>query len=145
MVFPVVMFGCESWTIKKVKHPKNWCFQMVVLEKSLDSKEIKPVNPKGNQPWIFIRRTNAEAEAPILWPLDAKSWLIGKDLILGKIEGKMRREQQKMRWIGNITDSMAMNLSKLRRWWRPEEPGMLQSVGLQSQTWLSDSTTTKKP
>ena len=145
MVFPVVMFGCESWTRKKVKHPKNWCFQILVLEKSLDSKEIKPVNPKGNQPWIFIRRTNAEAEAPILWPLDAKSWLVGKDLMLGKIEGKMRREQQKMRWIGSITDLMAMNLSKLRRWWRPEEPGMLQSVGLPSQTRLSDSTTTKNP
>ena len=64
--------------------------------------------------------------------------------MLGKIEGKMRREQQKMRWIGSITDLMAMNLSKLRRWWRPEEPGMLQSVGLPSQTRLSDSTTTTK-
>ena len=93
---------------------------------------------------MFTRRTNAEAEAPILWPLDAKSWLVGKDLMLGKIEGKMRREQQKMRWIGSITDLMAMNLSKLRRWWRPEEPGMLQSVGLPSQTRLSDSTTTTK-
>ena len=62
---------------------KNWCFQIVVLEKTLesrlDSKDIKPVNPKGNQPWIFIERTDAEVEAPILWPPDAKNWLNGKD------------------------------------------------------------------
>ena len=67
----------EGWV------PKNWCFWTVVLEKTLesplDSKEIKPVNPRGNQPWIFIGRTDAEAEAPVLWSPDAKSWLIGKD------------------------------------------------------------------
>ena len=74
----------ESWV------PNNWCFWTVVLEKildsPLDSKEIKPVNPKGNQPWILIGRTNAEAEAEalILWPPDAKSWLIGKDPDAGK-------------------------------------------------------------
>ena len=68
---------------KEVWTPNNWCFQTVVLEKPLenplDSKEIKPVNPKGSQPWMFIGRTDAEAEAPVLWPPDAKSWLIGKD------------------------------------------------------------------
>ena len=67
---------------------KNWCFQIVVLEKTLesplDNKEIKPVNPKGNQPWIFIRRTDVEAETPILWPPDVKNWLIGKDPDAGK-------------------------------------------------------------
>ena len=67
---------------------KNWCFRTVVLEKTLDSpldsKEIKPVNPKGNQPWIFIERTDTEAEAPILWPPDTKSWLTGKDPDAGK-------------------------------------------------------------
>ena len=71
MVFPVVMYRCESWTRKKVELLKNWCFWTVVLEKTLesplDSKEIKPVNPKGNQPWLFIRRTDAEAEAPVLF------------------------------------------------------------------------------
>ena len=81
MVFPVVMYGCEldhkeGWVLK------NWCFQTVVLEKTpespLDSKEIKPVNPKGNQPWILIGRTDTEAEASVLLPVDAKSWLIGK-------------------------------------------------------------------
>ena len=81
MVFPVVWMWeldyKESWS------PKNWSFLTVVLEKtlenSLDCKEIKPVNPKGNQSWIFTARTDAEAETPILWPPDAKNWLTGKD------------------------------------------------------------------
>ena len=83
MVLPVVMYGCESWAIKKAEHRRIWCFWTVVLEKTLESpmdgKEIQPVNPKGNQSWIFIGRTDAEAEAPILWLPDAKNRLIGKD------------------------------------------------------------------
>ena len=83
MVFPVVMYGCESWIIKKSKHQRTdafelWCWRRL-FEHPLDSKEIQPVNPKGNQSWIFIGRTDAEAEAPILWPPDAKNRLIGKD------------------------------------------------------------------
>ena len=74
--------------MKKAEWPKNWCFRTMVLEKTLetplDCKEIKPVNPKGNQSWIFIGRTNAEAEAPILWPPDVKNWLLGKDPDAGK-------------------------------------------------------------
>ena len=82
MVFPVVMYGCESWTIKKaecwrIDAFKLWCWRR--LKSHLDSKEIKQANPKGNQPWIFIGRTNAEAETPILWPPDAKSRLTRKD------------------------------------------------------------------
>ena len=99
----------EGWV------PKNWCFWTVVLEKTLESplesKEVKLVNPKGNQSWIFIRRTNAEAEAPNLWPPDAKSWLIGKDTDARK---DWRQEEK---WITEdemVTDSMDMNLSKLR-------------------------------
>ena len=88
MVFLVVMYGCESWTIKESWAQKNWCFLTVVLEKTLecplDCKEIQPVNPKGNQSWIFTGRTDAETETPILWPPDAKNWLIGKTLMLGK-------------------------------------------------------------
>ena len=88
MVFPVVMYGCGSWTIKKAECWKNWCFWTVVLEKTpespLDCKEIKPVHPKGNQSWIFIGRTDAEAETPVLWPPDAKNWLIWKDPDVGK-------------------------------------------------------------
>ena len=102
----------ESWT------PKNWRFQIVVLEKTfdhpLDCKEIIPVNPKGNQPWIFIVRTDAKAEAPVLWPPDTKSQLIGKTLMPRKIEDKKRRGQQWMRWLDSITDSMVMNVSKIQ-------------------------------
>ena len=86
MIFPVVMYGCESWTIKRV--PKNCCFWTMVLEKTLESpldcKVVKPVNPEGNQSWIFIGRTDAEADTPILWPPDVKNWLIGKDPDSGK-------------------------------------------------------------
>ena len=88
MVFPVVMYGCESSTTKKVEQPRIDAFGTVVLEKTLESplgyKEIKPVHPKGNQSWTFIGRTDAEAEAPILWPPDAKNWFIGKDPDAGK-------------------------------------------------------------
>ena len=81
MIFPVVMYGCESSTIKNYKAPKNWCFWTVMLEKTLESpsdcREIKPVNHKGNQSWILIGWT--DAEAPILWPPDVKNWLTGKD------------------------------------------------------------------
>ena len=83
MVFPVVMYGYESWTAKKVEHQRICCFWTVVLEKTpdspLDSKDIKPDKPKGNQSWIFIGRIDDEAEGPILWPPDVKNWLIGKD------------------------------------------------------------------
>ena len=76
MVFPVVIYGCESWTIKKAECQridafKLWCWR--TLESPLDCKEIQPVNPKGNQSWVFIGRTDAEAETPILWPPDAKN------------------------------------------------------------------------
>ena len=86
MVFPVVMYGCESWTIKKAECWRigafEWCWRR--LESPLDSKEIKLVNPKGNQSWIFIGRTDAETETPIFWPSDANNWLIGKDPDAGK-------------------------------------------------------------
>ena len=102
----------ESWVLK------NWCFWTVVLEKTLESpldcKEIQPVPPKGNQSWIFIGRTDVEAESPILWPPDAKSWLIGKDLDAGKDEGRRRKWWQRMRCLDGITDSMDMSSSKLR-------------------------------
>ena len=116
MVFPVVMYGYESWTIKA--ECQNWCFPTVVLEKTLESpldcKKIQPIYPKGNQSWIFIGRTDAEAETPILWPPDAKNRLLDKTLMLGKIEGRRRRGWQRMWWLDGITDSMDVSLSELR-------------------------------
>ena len=106
----------ESWALK------NWCFQTVVLEKTLesplDSNEIQPINPKGNQSWIFIGRTDAEVEAPILWPRDSKNWLIGKDPDAGK-DWKRRKGRHRMRLLDGVIDFnsdgwMDMNLSKLQ-------------------------------
>ena len=96
--------------------PKNWWFRTVVLEKTvespLDSKGIKPVNTKGNQAWIFIGRT--DAEALILWSPDVMSQLTGKDPDAGRIESKKERWWQRMKWLDGIIESMDMNLSKLR-------------------------------
>ena len=100
---------------KKCLALKNWCLQTVALDISpLDSKEIKPVNPKGNQPWILNGRTDAEAEGPTLWPPDAKCWLTGKDPDSGEDWGQEEKGQQRMRWLDGITDSTNMSLSKLR-------------------------------
>ena len=104
MVFPVVMYGCESWTIKKAECRRIdafelWCWRRLLSP--LDCKEIQPVHPKGNQSWIFIGRTDVEAEAPILWPYDAKSWLTGKDPDAGKDwrqEEKGTREDEMAGW-----------------------------------------------
>jgi len=117
MVFPVVTYRCESWTIKIAEHWRIdafelWCWRR--LESPLDCKEIKLVNPKGNLSWIFIGRTDAEAEVPILWLLMWRTNLIEKTLILGKIEGRRRRGGQRTRWLDGITDSVGMNLSKLQ-------------------------------
>ena len=118
MVFPVVMYGCESCTVKTAEHRKNWCFWTVVLAKTLESpldcKEIKPVNPKGNQSWILIGRTEAVAETPILWSPDAKNWLTGKDPDAGKDWRQEEKRTTKDEMVECIPDSMDMSLSKLR-------------------------------
>ena len=87
---------------------------MDTLESPLDCKEIQPVHPKRDESWVFIGRTDVEAETPTLWPPDGKNWLIWKTLMLGKIEGRRRRGRQKMRWFDGITDSMDMGLGGLR-------------------------------
>ena len=113
MIFPVVKYGCEYWTINKAKHRGIHAFELWCWRRLLDCKEIKADHPNGNQPWIFIGRTDAEAETPILWPPDVKNWLICKDPDAGKdwIGGM---GQQRMRWLEGITDLIDISLSKLR-------------------------------
>ena len=84
------------------------------LESPLDCKEIQPVHPEGDQSWVFIGRTDAEAETPILWPPEQRADSFKKTLMLGKIEGRRRRGWQRMRWLDGITDSMDMGLGELR-------------------------------
>ena len=88
MVFPVVMYGCESWTVKKVECRRIDVVLEKTLESPLDCKEIQPVHSKGDQSWVFIGRNDAKAETPILWPPHVKSWLIGKDSDVGRDWGQ---------------------------------------------------------
>ena len=133
----------EGWALK------NWCFWIVVLEKTpespLDCKEIKPINPKGNQPWIFIGRTDAEAEAPILWPPDSKNWLTGKDPYAGKdwrqkekgaAEDEMVRQHY---WLNGHETKQTPGDSE----GQGRKPGMLQFTGLQRvrHDWVTEQAT----
>ena len=128
----------ETWALK------NWCFWTVVLEKTLESpldcKEIQPVHPKGDQSWVFIGRTDAEAETPILWPPHAKSWLTGKDPDAGRDWGQEEKgttEDEMAGWHHRLDGHVWVNSGS---WWWTGRPGVLWFMGSQSRTRLSDWT-----
>ena len=127
--------GCESWTINKAERPRIDVFWTVVLEKtlesSLDSKEIKPVSSKGNQSWIFLGRTECQLQLTLQYygHLMQRTNSLEKNLKLGKIYSKRRREQQRMKWLDGITNSMNMSWASSRSWWWTGRPGCYSPWG----------------
>ena len=143
MVSPVVVYACDNWAIEKaecwrVDTFKLWCWRKLLRVLWTARREITPVNPKGNKPWIFIGRT--DTEAPILWPPDAKSQLIGKDPDAGKDWRQKKRETvDEMVRYDTIPDSIDMNSSKLQEIVKDREAWSVAVHQVaKSQTWLSD-------
>ena len=134
MIFPVVMYGCDTWIIKKAEHQRIdafelWCWRRLLSP--VDCKEIQPVHPKGNQFWIFIGRTDAEAETPILWLPDAKNWLNGKEPDSGKDwrpEEQGTTEDEVVGWHHQLDGDVWASFGN---WWSIRKPGVLQSMELQ--------------
>ena len=136
MVFPVVIYGCESWTIKKNWVPRNWCFWTVVLEKTiespLDCKEIKPVNPEEISPEDSLEglmlKLKLQYFGHLMWRTDS----LEKTLMLEKIEGRRRSGWQRMRWLDGITPTQwTWVWASSGSWWWTRKPGVLQSMGSQ--------------
>ena len=135
MIFPAVMYGCESWTIRKAECQRIDALNCGIGEdswESLELQEIQPVNPKGNQFWIFIGRTDVESEIPILWPSDAKKWLIGKKgWCWERLKAGGKRAYKGWDgWMALSTQWRWVWVNS-RSWWWTGRPGVLQSLGLQ--------------
>jgi len=133
---------------KEGRELKNWCLQTVVLEKPLesplDSKQIQPVHPIGDQSWVFTGRTDVEAEVPILWPPGLKSWLTGKDPVAGKERRQEEKGMTEDKMVGCIIDSTDMSWADSGRWWSTGKPGILQSMRSQRvrHDWASEQQST---
>ena len=134
--FPVVMYGCESWTVKKTKRQRIdafelWCWRRLLSP--LDCKEIQPVHSKGDQPWVFYGRKDTKAETPVLWPPHVKSWLTGKDSDAGRDWGWAGRKGDNRGWDGWMASPTQWTWVWVNsgRWWRTRRPGVLWFMGSQ--------------
>ena len=147
MVYPVVMYECESWTIKKAEHLRIdalqlWCWRRLLRvpwnARSSNQSIVKEISPEYSLEGLMLK-LNLQYSGHLMQRTDS----LGKTLMLGKIEGRRRRGQQRMRWLNGITDLMDMSLYISGSGWWTGKPGVLQSMGSQSQTWLSNWTELK--